>query len=323
MDARATIVTLTPNPAVDQMVWLEGLELGRVNRLLATQLDPAGKGINAARVAHRLGWPTRAFGFAGGETGAMLERLLELEGVEHDFVQIPGRTRFNTTIVACRTWTSLRGVGPDIAPEHLDELERRVCAALGPGRVLVMAGSLPPGVPADCYARFVRAAKRRGATVLLDAAGEPLSLGVAERPDLIKPNVPEAEGLLGRRLSGIEEVSQGARELVRRGVGTVVVSMGAEGAIVARGAQLWRVRPPRVERKSTVGSGDSMVAGLAVGFAAGKRLEEGIALATAAGAATAMTPGTARGTAAAIGALLPAVRVEELVAHRLHLPASS
>ncbi|HCF59606.1 MAG TPA: 1-phosphofructokinase, partial [Myxococcales bacterium] len=73
-------------------------------------------------------------------------------------------------------------------------------------------------------------------------------------------------------MSGIEEVSQGARELVRRGVGTVVVSMGAEGAIVARGAQLWRVRPPRVERKSTVGSGDSMVAGLAVGFAAGKRL---------------------------------------------------
>ncbi|HCF59605.1 MAG TPA: 1-phosphofructokinase, partial [Myxococcales bacterium] len=66
----------------------------------------------------------------------------------------------------------------------------RVCSALGPGRVLVMAGSLPPGVPTDCYARFVRAAKRRGATVLLDAAGEPLSLGVAERPDLIKPNVP-------------------------------------------------------------------------------------------------------------------------------------
>ncbi|MGI5863786.1 MAG: 1-phosphofructokinase [Myxococcales bacterium] len=323
MDARATIITLTPNPAVDQMVWLEGLELGRINRLLATQLDPAGKGVNAARVAHRLGWPARTFGFAGGETGAMLERLLEIEGVEHDFVHIPGRTRFNTTIVACRTWTSLRGVGPDIAPEHLDELDRRVCAALGPGRILVMAGSLPPGVPADFYARFVRAAKERGATVLLDAAGEPLSLGVAERPDLIKPNIAEAEHLLGYRLSKVEEVAQGARELVRRGVGTVVVSMGADGAIVARGERVWRVTPPRVERKSTVGSGDSMVAGLAVSIAAGKGLEEGIALATAAGAATAMTPGTARGSAATIEALLPAVRVEELVAHPVHLPAST
>jgi 1-phosphofructokinase family hexose kinase len=309
----STILTLTPNPAVDQMVWLERLRLGDVNRLLGTQLDPAGKGVNAARMAHRLGARAVALGFVGGETGAMIERLLELEQVEHDFVWIPGRTRFNTTMVAAGRWTSLRGTGPTVEPAHLEQLEKLVEARLCPGSMLVMAGSLPPGVPDDFYARYVRLARGRGVPVLLDAAGEPLRLGILEKPDLIKPNLAEAEDVLGRKISSLEDARQAALELVARGVGTVVISMGGDGAVCAQGSQAWVAHPPQVERRSTVGTGDSMVAGIAVSLSRGLPIEEVLRWATAAGAATAMTPGTANGTRSQVESLLEEVHVEPLL----------
>ncbi|HUF26010.1 MAG TPA: 1-phosphofructokinase [Gemmatimonadaceae bacterium] len=308
------ILTLTLNPAVDQTVTADGLVLGDVNRVRDAHLDPAGKGINASRMAHRLGWPTVAFGLLGGELGAIVRQALDAEGVQHHFVRIEGQTRLNVTIVdaGARTATSLYAQGPGATPEQLETLDGLLRFWLPASKVLVLAGSLPPGAAGDTYARHIRAARAAGVKVILDADGEPLRLGTDARPDLIKPNVAEAERLLGRSLPDLDAVVSGARELVERGIGTVVISMGAEGAVCVQSGRAWRVIAPRVERRSTVGSGDSMVAGLAVALARGDDLLEGMRLGTAAGAATAMTPGTGLGTAEGIAQLLPQVFVEAL-----------
>jgi 1-phosphofructokinase len=307
------IITLTLNPAVDQTSWLERLEPGQVNRVLEAQIDPAGKGINASRVVHRLGWPTIAFGFLAGDTGNIVEKALRAERVQYHFVRTAGQTRINVTVIdSSGRATSFFGPGPPIGAEALESLDGLVQFWLRAGGVLVLAGSLPPGVPEDAYASYVRAARRAGVKVLLDADGNALRQGVRAGPDLIKPNVAEAEGLLERRLPDESAVLQAARELVARGIGIVVISMGGQGAICATRDGAWRVRPPAVERRSTVGSGDSMVAGLAVALARGDDIVVGLKLGAAAGAATAASEGTALGTPHDIAMLLPAVVIEAI-----------
>lgn len=307
------IITVTPNPALDQTMLVEEFTPGVVNRAGETHLDPAGKGINASRIAHRLGWPTIAFGFLSGETGRIVEDALDREGVQHHFVRVPGRTRVNVTVVAEDSdATSVYGPGPEVETEALGALTDLLDFWLQAGRVLVLAGSLPPGVPTDWYGDRIRRASERAVTTILDAHGEALRAGLDAHPDLIKPNVAEAEELLNRPLHDRAAILEAARELGSRTNGTVVVSMGAQGAVCVRRDEAWEITPPRVEPRSTVGSGDSFVAGLAVALARGDEMEAGLRLGTAAGAATAASSGTSLGTAEAVTELLPVVRVVRL-----------
>jgi 1-phosphofructokinase family hexose kinase len=308
------IITVTPNPAVDQTLLVSQLTLDDVNHYRESHLDPAGKGINVSRVVHRLGWPTIAFGFLSGEIGLIAQEALDAEGMQHHFVQVPGQTRLNVTIVDEKggTSTSLYGPGPPVTPTQLESLNGLLEFWLQAGRILVLAGSLPPNTPPDLYAAYVRLASSKGVKTLLDSDGESLRLGVEAAPYLIKPNLAEAERLLARKLPTVADVVDGARELLSRGITVVVISMAAAGVICAEADRVWQAVPPTVERRSTVGSGDSFVAGLAVALARGETIVEGLRLGSAAGAATAMTPGTALGTAEEIAALMPRVRVEVL-----------
>jgi 1-phosphofructokinase len=307
------ILTLTLNPAVDQTLWLERLTVGRVNRAIDSQLDPAGKGINASRMCHRIGWPTTALGFLGGEVGHLVQRTLDDENVPNHFLRVEGQTRINVTLVDRSTGyaTSIYGQGPHIGSEALARLDELFDSFLQPGRVLVLAGSLPPGVPENLYARLTGTARRHEVRTIVDAEGEALRLAVAECPTLIKPNVSEAERLLGRKLPNQAAVRDAACELAER-LPAVVISMGMEGAVFAQGGRAWHAMPPKVQWLSTVGSGDSMVAGLAVEMARGHDLLEGLRLGTAAGAATAMSPGTSLGSLDEVLQLLPKVQIAEI-----------
>ncbi len=306
------ILTVTLNPAVDQTIFVDRLELGDVNRFADSQLDPAGKGINVSRMVDRLGWPTVAFGFLGGEVGRIVVQALDAEGVPHHFAPIPGQTRLNVTIVdaASGESTSFYGPGPAIDGGAHARLDGLIELWLQASRVLVLAGSQPPGCPEDVYATYIGMAKARGAMAILDADGDAFRQGLAAGPALVKPNREEAERLLGRALPDIASVVAGARDMLEWGAGTVVVSLGAEGAVLVDGRGAWRAISPPVVRRSTVGSGDSMVAGLAVALARGDDLVEGLRLGAAAGAATAATPGTSLATAAEVAALVPGVRIE-------------
>lgn len=308
------IVTLTMNPAVDKTILVPRLEAGQVHRVRESQLDPAGKGINVSRLVDRLKWPTIAFGFLAGEVGLLVERTLAEEGVPSHFLRVLGQTRLNVTVFdeELGQGTSFYDQGPWVAPERLQALQRDLEPWLKATKLFVLAGSLSPGIPDGAYAELIRLARSAGVRPILDAAGEPLRLGVAAGPYLVKPNVQEAEELLGRPLRDVPAVIAAAREIAGLGVEVALISMGARGAVAASGAQTWLAVPPTVERRSTVGSGDSMVAGLAVALAGDGTLVDALRLGTAAGAATAMVPGTALGSPEDIAELLPRVRVEEL-----------
>jgi 1-phosphofructokinase family hexose kinase len=308
------IVTLTVNPAVDQTVWVDRLTPGGINRSTEVHLDPAGKGINASRMALRLGWPTVAFGFLGGEIGLLVEKALDAEGVQHHFVRVAGQTRINVTINDRRTGraTSLYQPGPAADPIALQRLDEALGFWIPACKVMVLAGSLLPGMPDDWYAQLVRRARKSGVYTLVDADGAPGRLALEAGPHLIKPNLAEAQRLLGRPLPDLPAILDGARELQSRGIEAVVISLGADGAVCVTRDQAWRIRPPAVERCSTVGSGDSLVAGVAVCLARGDGIEEGLRLGTAAGAATALSSGTSLGGIDDVARLLPLVRIEPL-----------
>ncbi len=264
-------------------------------------------------MAHRLGQPTLALGFLAGHIGHVLSDALDAERVQSHFIRIPGQTRIDVTVVdAAGHATSLYGPGPAVPAGALAQLDETVACWLQPATILVLAGSLLPGVPDDLYARYIELARRRGVRTFLDTGGAALQQGVAALPNLVKPNRSEAAALLGRALPDESAVREGALELRARGIGTVIISMGAQGAICASEQGTWKAVPPEVEHRSTVGSGDSMVAGIAVALAQGNDVLTGLRLGTAAGAATAMAAGTTLGGGDVVARLLPEVELVPL-----------
>lgn len=311
--APTVITTVTLNPAIDEAISVDVIVLGGLNRVQIDALDPGGKGLNASRVISRLGRRTVALGFLGGVTGGMIRTRLDAEGVPHDFDDVPELTRINVMVyerkIPRRTRLYLPGATVD--PARLAALEDRLLQ-LPPGSVVILAGSVPPGLSQPVYRDLVVALRARGIRPLVDASGPALEAVLGAHPELVKPNVEEVTELLGRTLRNDGEVLDAARELRARGPENVVISQGADGAIALAGSRAWKAIPPKVVERSTIGSGDSMMAGLAIALAEGRSLEEGLRLGTAAGAATAMVPGTRLCAADQVTRLLPLVRVHAL-----------
>ena len=308
-----TIATVTLNPALDEAIAVDEVLLGTTNRCELDALDPGGKGINASRVIHRLGRKTLAFGFAGGVTGRLLCERLRDEGLSLDFDEVDDLTRLNVMIFErstgrrSRLYLSGARVEPLKAAALLSRLEQ-----LEGGGIVVLGGSLPPGLPDTIYQEFVRTLRARTMRPIVDTSGAALAAVLTAKPLLVKPNVEEAEALLGRRLADDDAVLVAADEIRRRGPDYVVISQGAGGAIGVGTDGAWKVVPPAITACSTVGSGDSMIAGLAIAFSEGRGFVEGLRLGTATGAATAMVPGTRLCNAAQVEELLPRVVVRSL-----------
>jgi len=287
------ILTVTLNPAVDEAIAIDEFALGSVNRCRFGTLDAGGKGINASRVIHRLGRDTIALGFVGGITGATIRSQLDEERVQHAFDDVKEMTRLNIMLhesaTGRRSRLYLPGARVDLA--RIGDLHVRLQQARS-GGVVVLGGSLPPGLPSSTYYDLVLWLRARGVRSIVDSSGPALGRALAARPALIKPNVEEAAELLVTTIESDDEALEAAQVLRRLGAENVVISQGAEGAVGVGPDGSWKARPPRVVACSTVGSGDSMVAGLAIALNEGRGLAEGLRLGTAAGAGTAMTPFT-------------------------------
>lgn len=305
------ILTVTLNPSVDRLIYVRRLIPHDTNRILHIEEDAGGKGVNVARVLHRLQVPVVATGLLGGRAGHYVQHELHLEGVPNDFVWIKGDTRTNFAIQEedGSPPTALNEGGPQISAEELSALLGKVEQISAQARFVTVGGSLPPGVPADIYATLIALAKQQGAKVVLDADGEPLVQGLKARPMLIKPNENETERLLGRAIDTLEDAAKAAQELHSGGIPVAIVSIGDKGAAVACEQGCWVAIPPRVKAVSTIGSGDSMIAGFLSVMDRGGSVEDAIRWGTAAGAATAMTDGSDIGTAEQIHVLVPKVEV--------------
>lgn len=310
------IVTVTLNPSLDEWVVLPRLRVGEPNRALTFQRYPGGKGINVSRVIHELKARTLAVAVAGGPDGHILSDLLARQGIRHQFVTVQGTTRNNYQIqtTSPKALIQINCPGPRVTASSLAQVAHLLSMLRPRPAYVVLSGSLPPGVPSTTYRRLMARLHRWQIPTVLDSSGPALRHGMLARPWLIKPNRQETEELLGRRLHHPSQVAKAAAELVARGPQVVIVSLGAEGAAMAcRGRpEVWWAQPPTVPVGSTVGAGDSLVAGFVVGYHATRSLEGALRLGVACGAATAMTPGTELCHLADVRRLKPRVTIRTL-----------
>lgn len=293
--AGGIVVTVTPNPSLDRTVEVPALTRGAVLRATAHRVDPGGKGVNVSRVLARFGHPTLAV--MPGGTGELAE-LLRAAGIQPVSTPARGVTRVNTALVEPDgTTTKVNEPGVELAAAEVDVLVDTVAVHAAPAAWVVTAGSVPRGAPDDLHARIVTAARRGGGPatrVAVDTSGPALAAAVAAGPDLVKPNVAELAELVGHPLPRLADVLAATDELRAGGVGTVLVSMGAAGALVAAPEGTWHcAAEPVTAVRSTVGAGDSTLAGYLLARTSGASPADALVHAVACGAAAVGLPGTA------------------------------
>jgi len=308
------IYTLTLNPAVDRELTVAAIEFDSVLRASESRIDFGGKGFNVSRLLMGMNEPSVAVGYLGGNAGELLQKGLQGLGIGTDFVWVSEETRTNVSIVTQSHdhYIKVNEKGPMVSELKQKELLEKIDSLATKGDWWVLAGSLPPGVPNDIYARVVHVLNKHGAEAILDTSGESLKLGCAEKPYLVKPNVEEAHGLTGLPMTTPTEIAAGAAEIRRMGAQNVVISMGKEGALLHTGDATWLVHTPKIQEKNPIGAGDSMVGGLVWALTQGIALKQALGWGVASGAATASLPGTEVGSRPLIEALFAQVQFERL-----------
>ena len=288
------IVTLTPNPSIDRTVSVPALEHGEVNRASDSRIDPGGKGINVARALATNGTEALAVLPSGGPEGHLLQALLRRSGTAYTAVPIAGTTRMNIAVIEPDgTTTKLNEPGPTLSADEFDALLATVDNHLDPDlRWIVGCGSLTPGMPEGIYADLVRRGHAHGIKVAIDSSGAPFTAAVPAGPDLIKPNHEELEELVGRPLHTLAEVGEAARTLVDGGIETVIVSLGRHGALLVNAIAVAHASAQVARPVSTVGAGDSLVAGYLHAVCRGAGPREALATGVAWGAAAVSLPGS-------------------------------
>jgi 6-phosphofructokinase 2 len=290
------VVTLTVNPALDLTVSVDRVASGPKLRCGRPRLDPGGGGINVARVLHRLGTATVALYAVGGLTGERLRDLIDREGFPHRPIAVADETRQSFTAHEESTGRQYRFVlpGPRLSANEWQGLLEITVEMAERADLVVASGSLAPGLPDDFFARVGKALDEQGVRLVLDSSGPGL-VTTLERAHvfLVKPNMHEIVELAGEELAWPEDQADWASALIAKGrADVVVVTHGAEGAIVVTSDRRTQVRPPAMQVQSAIGAGDSFIAGLCTGLVRGQPVAEAGALGMAAAAATLLTPGT-------------------------------
>jgi 6-phosphofructokinase 2 len=308
------IYTITLNPALDRTIWIQKVRDDVSNRILEEKSFAGGKSVDVSKVLKNLGVDNIALGFVGGFAGRELEGRLLNEGIETDFVRVSGETRTNIIIHETDTGKQLafNARGPEIKPDELmqfiEQLERLPC-----GEVVAIGGSIPLGVSPEIYRKIISLVKKCQAKVVLDVDGEALRQGIKAHPNVIKPNIHELSELAGRELKGLDDVVSAARSINQQGVEIVLVSMGAKGILLVSDGQQYLAVPPNVNVESTIGAGDSSVAGFVFGLVQGRDLKQCLIYAVAAGTATTLRQGTALCQKDDFERIVPQVSITDLL----------
>ncbi|MCA0295859.1 MAG: 1-phosphofructokinase [Actinobacteria bacterium] len=300
------IVTLTANPSLDRTATLDRpLTRGDVHRVTSVTVEPGGKGINVARVAHYAGHPVRAI-LPAGPNDLILRGLDELR-LAYRIVPLAESVRTNLTLTeGDGTTTKINEPGPSLDADIVERLANLLVLESERADWVVLSGSLPPGVPAGWYADLVRALRPWGCKIAVDTSDAPL-LALADQfpqaaPDLLKPNSEELAQLTGADPEALEAAAaagdpsacvEAARSLVARGVGAVMATLGGAGAVLVTADGAWHATPPPITLRSTVGAGDSSVAGYVLAQTRELSAPDRLRLAVAYGSAAASLAGTA------------------------------
>jgi 6-phosphofructokinase 2 len=290
----AQIVTLTINPALDIATATERIVPNHKLRCEVPRYDAGGGGINVARAVHALGGDALAIFPAGGSAGQMIQRLLRQEGVPYESVAIDGFTRESLSVAERQSGQQYRFMlpGPEISPAVQKRCLDALTAAAARAEFIVASGSLPPGVPEDFYARVAEFAKEHNKRLILDTSGAALKKA-GRGIYMLKPSLRELEELIGDQIHGEADEVTAARRLVEEGRSEIVVlSLGASGAVLVTSAGVERLPAIPVAIRTTIGAGDSMLAGIISGLIRGLPIRDAVQFGIVAGAAALPRNGT-------------------------------
>lgn len=285
------ILTLGTTPAVQRTMVFDTFALDKVNRAVHVHDHAAGKAVNAARVVHALGEEVIALGFQGGDSGELCRRELDSIGVRHEFIEVavPTRTCISLIDESQGTTTELVEETGPVEASKTDELYRMLEKYLSSAALLVVAGTLAPGVPEDFYARCVKLANDHHVATIVDAKGEAIRLAIAQHPTFIKPNRGELQATVGTRIETDGELIEAMKRLTSQGATHVVVTDGPAQTIHTDGIETKVFQMPKIKAINPIGSGDAFAAGLAVGWVRNQSPVDCVRLGIACGVANAMT----------------------------------
>ena len=292
---RKKIVTLTLNPVIDKSVSVAGISPNTKLRCSSPTYDAGGGGINVSRALKKLGKESLCMYLAGGPTGEHLHQILDKAGIDQLVVPIKGWTRDNLAVTDTTTNLQYRfGVpGPQVAKEEWETLLTKLEKNLEEGDYLVASGKLPPGMPDDFYVLVAEIAKSKKVRFILDTSGEALIKATKSKVFMLKPNLGELSTLCGvTSISAMELEPLAKKFLEEHDCEILVVSLGPKGALLATKDLIEHIPAPTVLQKSTIGAGDSMVAGMVVSLLKGKTYSEMVKYGVACGTAATMHEGT-------------------------------
>lgn len=308
------ILTVTLNAAIDKRYVVEEFKVGEVNRVKECAYVPGGKGLNVSKPAAVAGAEVVATGFVGGHAGNYIEASLKDYHVKSAFYHLESESRSCINIWDEKNCVQTEFLEPGFTVTEsefqgfVEEFKELVKQA----DVVAMSGSVPKGLDGTAYQKLVKVVKDAGKKVILDTSGKLLEMGIEACPTMIKPNIDEIRMLTGKECTEIGEIVEAAKEIHARGVEVVAVSLGADGSLAVSDEGVFRAIVPRIDAVNTVGCGDSMIAGFALGFAEGLGIEETLRKASAISAAAALSEETGCFVMEDMQRLYPQIKIEKM-----------
>lgn len=310
-----SIVTVTPNPAIDHTIFIPNFTAGRVNRVKKERKDVGGKGFNVASFLKDYGIEeVVATGFLGKHNKELFEHFLAARGIKDEFVLLDGETRTNIKIVdeQKKEITDINFPGLQCDEKVRANLQKILTRLAENNDYFALCGSLPPGIDDDFFAEVTSILKSLGKFVALDTSGPALKKALKSKPDLIKPNIAEFCEIFGLSNPSFDQIVEGLKKLLSLGIKTVCLSMGEKGAFFAEDHTLIQAIPPKIDVLTTVGAGDAMVTGLIAGAVKGEALLERAKLATAFSLCALTKLGTERTTRERVLSVIEKISVKEV-----------
>ena len=305
------ISTVTLNPSIDKTVYIEKLAPNDTNRITRIETDAGGKGINCSRMLKRLGIDANVVVFLGGSLGEYIRTTLSREGIAVSHIETSKPTRTCIAIEESngKPPTTLNEKGGPIDHDEFVNLLELVKNIAVDSQYVVFGGSVPLGLNQDAYNVLIQICNAKGCKTILDTDGAALVEGIKAKPFMVKPNRAEAERLLGKSFSTKTDIYYAALKIADMGIPLAIISLGKQGSVAAYEGYVYDVSSPKVRTVSTIGSGDSFVAGVVSAIERGENIEDALRLGAAAGAATALSSGSDIGTKQDVERLIGEVKV--------------
>jgi 1-phosphofructokinase family hexose kinase len=291
------ILCITPNPALDRNLVVPNFKQGEVCRSHSLVLSAGGKGVNVARAVRNLGGEACCVGLLGGYNGRHHAELVEQEGMLGYWTWIEQETRAAVIVndPSFGQMTVINENGPHVSLQEWENFKKQVLDVTEQANAVCLSGSLPPGIPPDETGNLIKAIHRKRCRMWVDSSGKSLKSAIEEKPTVIKINRDELVALMDvPPVTEVNLIVQLARQVLKKGVGQVVVTLGKDGAVLVNELEAWLAAPPEQPIVSPIGSGDSFLAGLVISTINGLPIPETLRLAVAAGTANAMITGAGK-----------------------------